>query len=346
MARNKLVIILFLCLLLAGINACKRKEQKEGPAKSSAQEIQVHIYIAAEETTPSLSEVAGTLEAVDYATISAKVSGVVDELPVSLGSTVKKGEVLLRIKADEISARVAQAKTNLDQARRNLEREKRLLAKNAVTRESVKTLEESLQIAEAAYNEAKTYLSYTTLIAPFNGIIAAKMVNRGDLATVGAPLLTLTDNATMQAVCHVPETFLPKIRTGDDLSVIIPAAGVETLGSIKEIAPVADAQSRTALVKLRVDKTENLRPGQFARVFLPGKVITSLYIPEEAVAYYGQMEKVFVAEDSFARLRLVRTGSHTDGKVEILSGLNQGERVIIPDTNATLMDGQPIRIIQ
>ena len=66
MARNKLVIILFLCLLLAGINACKRKEQKEGPAKSSAQEIQVHIYIAAEETIPSLSEVAGTLEAVDY----------------------------------------------------------------------------------------------------------------------------------------------------------------------------------------------------------------------------------------------------------------------------------------
>lgn len=344
MPRHRIILFLFLSLLLIGADGCRRQE-KQAPASAPLPEIAVRVMTATAEMVSSQNEVAGTIEAVERATISAKVTGVIEDMPVTLGSMVKKGDILLRLSAGEISARVTQARTNFDQVRRNLEREKRLLEQNAATRESVKSLEEAYQVAEAAYGEAKAFLAYTTVRAPFDGLVASKMANRGDLATAGVPLLELTDNKRLQAVCPVPETFLVTIRPGDELSVKVPAAGVETIGTVKEIAPVADVQSRTAVVKIDIPAAENLLPGQFARVLLPGAGSAVLLVPEEAVRRFGQMEKIFVVQEAHARLRLVRTGGRRNGRIEILSGLTIGEQVVIENTEK-LSDGQPVQVRQ
>lgn len=345
MSRNSILFFLSLSLLLIGVHGCERQEEHGRPARPPLPEISVRVQEATAEVISSQNEVAGTIQAVERATISAKVTGVIEELPVTLGSIVRKGDILLRIRAGEISAREAQARANFDQARRNLEREKRLLEKNAATRESVTSLEEAYQVAEAAYGEAKAFLSYTTVRAPFDGRVAGKMANRGDLATAGVPLLELTNNKRLQAVCPVPETFLSRIRPGDELTVKVPAAGVETTGRVKEIAPVADVQSRTAVVKIDIPWTADLLPGQFARVLLPGAGSTVLFVPEEAVSRFGQMEKIFVVQEAHARLRLVRTGERRDGRVEILSGLTPGEQVVV-DNTGQLLDGQPVQVRQ
>jgi len=112
---------------------------------------------------------------------------------------------------------------------------------------------------------------------------------------------------------------------------------------VAEVAPSADPISRTAPINLDISHNDNLRTGQFARVKLPGQNKQALFIPEAALVPSGQMERVFIAKDAKAELRLVRSGMRHDDVVEILSGLTPGETVIITN-NKQLKDGQPIEI--
>jgi len=334
-------------LLLAGFillaPACKGKEAAEHAQPVSPPVKEVRVVSAAAQPAQHQNEVVGTVTAAESATVAAKVTGVISSLPVSVGSAVRQGQVLVKISAAEISAPLAQAETQLAQARRNLEREQRLLAKEASTRETVKNLEEAVRFAEAGQLQAQTMVSYTTITAPISGLVAQKFTNVGDLATPGAPLLTIENNNRLQVAVPVPEALLAQIKSGDSLALSIPAANFSGPGWVVEIAPAGDPASRTATVKLAVT-APGLRPGQFARVTLPGASTDSaISLPASAVIAFGQMEKIFVVENSTAHLRLVRTGEHHDDRVEILSGLSGSEQVV-SEGAAALSDGQPVRV--
>jgi RND family efflux transporter MFP subunit len=291
------------------------------------------------------TEVVGTVRAVNQAVIAAKVTGTIEEMPVVLGSTVKSGDLLVKISAGEITANSVQAQAQLEQARRNLEREKKLLLKNAATAENVKSLEDTYRVAEAVHRGAVTMLSYTTITAPFDGEITAKMAGVGDLATPGTPLLHLEDSSKLQVEVSVPESLVLQIHPGDPLAIHIPAAGIDLQGVTAEIAPVADPLSRTATVKIDIAPGPQLRTGQFARVVIPGTRKESLFVPATAVQTFGQMEKMFVVSGDRARLRLVRTGAVIGDKVEILAGLEPGD-VIAVTSSSPLIDGQPVTAAQ
>jgi RND family efflux transporter MFP subunit len=258
---------------------------------------------------------------------------------------VKKGALLARISAGEIAARLSQAETQFGQAQRNLDREKRLLAQDASTRETVKSLEDAYRMAEAGLREARAMRDYTLITAPFAGIISQKMANAGDLATPGMPLLVLENTGQLQVVAAVPEGAALKIKKGDALAVTVPAAEFSQTGTVSEIGPSADTASRTALVKIRVHGGDSLRPGQYARVALPGgDGVNTLLVPETALFRFGQMERIFVIHNNTAQLRLVRSGEHREGQAEILTGLNGGEQVVIQG-GERLVDGQPVTIV-
>ncbi|HSH14373.1 MAG TPA: efflux RND transporter periplasmic adaptor subunit, partial [Desulfurivibrionaceae bacterium] len=177
----------------------------------------------------------------------------------------------------------------------------------------------------------------------FSGLVTEKIANVGDLATPGTPLLTLENNNRLQVAVAVPETLLARIKSGDALPLTVPAADYAGPGQVVEIAPAADPTSRTALVKLAVT-APGLRPGQFARVTLPGSgTDTAISLPASAVIAFGQMEKIFVVENAAAQLRLVRTGEKHDGRVEILAGLTGGE-LVVSEGAEQLSDGQPVRV--
>jgi len=337
-----LLTLLCACLLMTG--GCKQEAKHESkPQAPPGPALAVQVVTARETLTTSQNEVVGTVEAVQRATIAAKVTGTISEMPVVLGATVKQGDLLVKLSAAEISARLSQAETAVAQAKRNLEREERLLSQNASTRETVNAQSDAYQLAKAAQNEARTMLGYITIRAPFSGLVSQKLANAGDLATVGAPLLILENTDIVQAVAAVPEAQLATIKPGDSLKVRIPAAGIETTGKVAEIAPAGDAASRTSVIKLDLETTSALRPGQFVRVILPGLTTRSLMVPESSVSVFGQMERIFVVENNIAHLRLIRSGARREGTIEILSGLNPGEQVIVGDT-ARLADGQPVKV--
>ncbi len=326
------------------IGGCKGGENSDtGMVQTILPEQTVSVTEVREETARSRVEVVGTVEAVNKASISARVAGQIIELPVVLGSRVHTGDLLVKISAGEISAKVLQAEAQLSQARRNLTRENKLQKKGASTKETVKSLKDAVRIAEAAYEEATTMLEYTTITAPFSGTITRKIANIGDLASPGMVLLQIENGQTLQVLAHVPEILLLQVAVGDSLTIQIPAADITLTGEVAEVAPSADPTSRTAPVKINIPAGPDLRVGQFARVALTGTNETTLVIPDSAVISRGQMDIVFVVEGKAARMRLVRTGAVYDDGIEILSGLEPAEQVVVSGAEG-LQDGQPLTI--
>lgn len=341
MTLKKTILTVGALLLLCRATAWAEQPKKQPLPATAA----VHVFTVAEQEIPSLIEVVGTMQAVEQAAIAAKVTGTITEMPVVLGTRINKGDLLAKISAEEISAQLLQAQAQLAQARRNLEREQKLLKKQATTPETVKSMRDMFAIAEAGCRAAKAMLDYTTIKAPFSGVVSKKIAHVGDLATPGTPLLLVENDARLQVITAVPEGLLPNIKVGDTLPIRIPAADLATRGTIAEIAPVADPRSRTAQVKINIDPAPHLHTGQFARISIPEKNLKTLFIPASAVIIAGQMKKVFVAAGGTAHLRLVRTGSRNENLVEILAGLNPGDQVIV-DNNKLLVDGQPLSILQ
>lgn len=339
---KRFVLISMTVLALTG---CRGEHPAEEQAVKELPPVKVNVMTVLAQEAPKLTEVVGTVQPVDRAEIAAKVTGTIDKISVVLGSRVKAGDELIKINAGEISAKLIQAKAQLEQARRNLEREKKLLKKNAATPETVKSLEETFKIAEAAHREAAIMLSYATITAPFDGQITQKNANVGDLATPGVQLLQLEDNSNLQVVISVPEALVLQLKLGDTLPIHIPAADVDIQGTVSQIAPAADPLSRTSAVKLDIKESNLLRSGQFARVALPGTRKDTLFVPTGAVQQFGQMDKIFVVQDNIAHLRLIKTGAMVDQQVEILSGLEPGEKVVAA-LDDKIVDGQKVIIEQ
>ncbi|MFN2355214.1 MAG: efflux RND transporter periplasmic adaptor subunit [Desulfopila sp.] len=330
--------ILFFVLLTGG---CSSDNETAHTPAAPQEPVKVRTFEVAATRIADQVEIMATVQAAKSAVISSRISGNITEIHVSPGSFVQKNDDLVHISAEEISAKVLQARAQLSQAERNLKREQKLLQQKAATREAVKSLEDTLKIAQANYREAKTMLGYTTVAAPFDGRITRKIVDVGGLAVPGKPLLHIENEENIQVFTDVPETLASHVHMGMEMDISIPVASLNVTGTVAEITPIADRQSRTVAIKLDIDNYPALRSGQFARVRLPGTTVQTIVVPPETVHSFGQMERIFLEEQGRARLRLVRTGKHYDSGIEILSGLSDGDTIVYRE-EGRLHDGQPI----
>ncbi|GAB1490040.1 efflux RND transporter periplasmic adaptor subunit [Opitutaceae bacterium] len=332
----KPALLTFLALAGLGLAACSPPAERKSAFALPAVAVATAPVEAA--TLARTQPVAGTVRPVDRAVIAARVMGSVTRINAALGTRVAAGETLIELSAGEIGARLDQARAQLDQVDRELAREATLVAKGASSAESVRLLEDRRRAAAAAVAEATTLASYTTVTAPFAGIITRRLVEPGDLATTGRPLLELEGSDRLQAELAVPES-LETLPPGTALSVEVD--GALTSGRLTEFSPAADPTTRTRLAKVDLPAGTVIRSGQFVRVAWPAGTEDTLLVPASAVMLFGQMEQVFVAEDGRARLRLVKTGGAIGERVRILAGLSAGESVVVAPP-ATLRDGQPL----
>ncbi len=331
-----LALPLVAVLLLAG---CGRPS---GKASSAHEDAPLSIGTARVEAivAPRLQEVPATVRPVDRATLAARVMGRVAKLHAPIGGSVAAGAPVITLEAGEIEARLQQARAQLAQIERDLARETTLVAQGASSAEVARTLEDRRRAAQAAVQEVETLASYTTIAAPFAGVITGRRVEVGDLAVPGAPLLELEGPTRLRAEAQVPES-LPSPAVGATVAVRLDAAVVE--GRLAELSPSADPATRTRLAKIDLPDPAGARSGQFVRVLWPAGERRGLFVPASAVTRFGQMERVWVVEDGRARLRLVRTADADAGRVEILAGLSAEERIVLAPP-ATLRDGQPVTV--
>lgn len=239
-----------------------------------------------------------------------------------------KDDSASRQEFDEIKSRFQQAQAGLKKADAML----------AAAEQRVKKAEAAVSVASVGKKDA-------LILAPFNGKVSAKMIDIGDLATPGKPLLALEKTGKYTANLQLPEKYIETVANGKKVQVIIPALSHKPLtGTIKEIFPVADEKSRSFLIKVGLPHEKGLRSGMFARVLIPVARGRTLLIPSTALIRTGQLTGIYMVDDNnTARFRLIRIGRVIGESIEVLSGLKAGNRyVVVPPP--TLSNGDRVEV--
>jgi len=288
-------------------------------------------------------EVIGTVRARDTVEISSTVMGKIAELHCTLGARVKAGDVIAQLSVQELAARLDQARATLAQAELELGRTTKLRTSGATTGAEYDAALSRQRIAQAAQAEAVTMAGYAAVHAPFSGIVTAKRANQGDMAMPGRPLCVVEDLGALRFEATVPESLARAFAQAQAIQVRLDAAGPTLTTTVAEVSPNAEATSRTVLVKLALPRDPRLRAGAFGRAIVPTNQVRALTVPARAVVRNGQLEAVYVVGDGAARMRLVRTGRSADDRIELVSGLRDGEQVVV-DVADVLVDGQPVRV--
>lgn len=191
--------------------------------------------------------------------------------------------------------------------------------------------------AKSHLASAETVLSYASVVAPMDGIVTAKSVDAGTVVMPGTPLLTVEDPTRYRLEASLSEEFVGKVARGQQVTVATEHAQLP--GRVEEVVPAADAASRTFLVKVDLPRDCNCRSGEYGKALFPIGEEKRLLVPKSAVVGHGQLEGLFVVNpQGVVEYRLIKTGKALGERVEVLSGLADGER-IATSALARLHDG-------
>jgi len=179
--------------------------------------------------------------------------------------------------------------------------------------------------AEEVVKEAEIALGYTTIKAPESGEVLKRMVEKGDMALPGKPLVVLQTSGFLRLEAYVREGLITKVVPGSHLSVHIGTIGKTVDALVEEVVPYADPQTRTFLVKAALPHLPGLYPGMYGKLLIPVKEQEVVLIPVKAIRRIGQLELVKVKDKDTWKQRFVTTGQTLDENIEILSGLDGGE---------------------
>jgi membrane fusion protein, multidrug efflux system len=288
------------------------------------------------EATDSLDEVDRNIRAAESAREAARANEKLANTTFNRYQTLFARRSVSPQEFDEV-------RTKLEVASAERERAERLLQATTAQRKQVLA---RIDQAKADVSNARVNVGYAKLISPINGIVTSKQTDVGYLATPGSPLLTIEDNSRYQLAVAVEESRLGTIQLGEQAQLQIEALGSKELsGSVEEIVPASDPNSRSYIVKVGVPNVAGvqLRSGVYGKArFVSGQRQT-LAIAKTAITQRGQLTGVFVVDPSgLARLRLIKTGRTFGDNVEILSGLNAGEQIVM-EGPATIQDGTRVR---
>lgn len=306
----------------------------------------------------------GTVEPIDKVSLSTKATGWIDKIYVEEGQSVQKGAPLIKVRSKDIEAKrgqveaaIAEAQAHFKNAETNFQRIKTLYEKKAATQKELDDTQTAFDGARARLNavqarkkEIEEMLQYTFLKAPFDGSVTRKMLDAGDLANPGQPILQVENSAKVKVVAKVPEKEIQALRVGMPVRILIPASHIGSNDSsvtypIDRIVPSADPLSRQFDVHVIVDNSAgSIKPGMFARVQGGSSEGALLMVPKQAVFRRGQLQGLYVVNsENIAHLRWIRTGMEDGDQVEITSGLTIGEAVVI-EGGQLLTDGQPVEV--
>ncbi|MDO8925784.1 MAG: efflux RND transporter periplasmic adaptor subunit [Sideroxyarcus sp.] len=286
----------------------------------------------------------GVVEATRQSTVSAQISGRVKALFFDVGDRVSKGQVILKIDEREADqalagsrAQLSQAQAALQNARLNYERSQQLFEQKFISQAALDKAKSDFEMAkaqadasEAGAQQSALSQSYTSVIAPYGGVVSARMVEMGEMVTVGKPLMTGFDPSQLRVIANVPQHKLKEIGARPSVMVEVPSLSRWIKSATVTVQPSADARTHSTQVRVDLPANQaNLYPGMFVRThFVVGKE-NKMLIPVSSVVRRSEVVAVYVVDDKgMPRLRQVRLGeANAQNEIEVLAGLNVGEQV-------------------
>jgi len=326
-ARARLRVAVALIVLAAA--GCARG----GPGGGfSMPPMPVETAVASKERVFDRFEAVGSIEAGDAITVASEIAANVVSLPYREGRPVEKGAVLAQLDDSQLKAEVDRTSALRDQARSTYERVKSVVEQGAGSAQDLDDAAAALKVAEANHALAETRLSKARITAPFDGVVGSKRVSPGAYLKVGDAITDLARISELKVIFSAPERYLAKLTPGAAASVSTTAyPGYSLSGRIDVIDPVLDPETRSARVTARLrNPGGKFRPGMSANVSVVlSERMNALTIPNEAVFAEGNQTLVYVVKaDSTVARRAVKLGTRLTDVVEVVQGLEPGERVV------------------
>jgi membrane fusion protein (multidrug efflux system) len=319
------------------------KEGRRGPQQPP---VPVAVEAVSTGAISSYYKATATLAAEKEAEVLARVTGVVSALECEEGDLVTKGSVLLRIDPREYDLRVAQAEANTSNLKDRFDRMNNMYEQQLVSAEEFEDVKNQLKAAEAAEGLARLDLSYTAVRSPFVGHVVRRLVDVGQNISAGTSLFVVSDFDPLLAVVHVPSKEFKKLKPDQPVQLVLDSNQTRLDGRIKLVSPIIDPSSGTIKVTIEIrEYPQGTRPGDFAEV----RIVTerragSTLIPKNAVFTDRGEQIVYVAADSTAERRVVEVGFQDDVSAEILSGVTDGENVVVKGQRS-LKHGAAIKVL-
>jgi RND family efflux transporter MFP subunit len=302
-------------------------------------------------------EASGTITAWQEVPVGAETGGLrAVEVYADEGSYVRQGQVLVKMNDAVLAsqqaqqdAAVASAKAQLAQASAALERAQELKGKGFLSQASLdqalatqRSAMANVAAAQASLAETSTRRGQTDVRAPVGGLITSRSVVKGQIVAAGTELFRLVRDGRLELNAQVPEQDLAAVRPGMPATVM--GNGVSTTGTVRIVTPQVDPQTRVGLARIALSAGSALKPGMFATASIAGGAVPSLTVPQASIVYRTDQSGVYVLDaSSHVHFRPVKTGERVADKVEVLAGVNAGERVVAQGAGF-LSDGDLVRV--
>jgi membrane fusion protein (multidrug efflux system) len=319
------------CSAAVVATGCKKNEPAAG-AGPAGFAVQAVVVEATRQPVSEALSLVGTITANEFVELKSETEGTVQEILFKEGQAVEKGSLLVRLDESKFAAAVAEAEANFKLSKANYDRAKQLFADKLISQQEFDHAAAQFQANQAGVDLKKRQLKDTRIHAPFEGIMGARQISPGQVISKESTLTWLVDLDPVKVEVNVPERFVGQLAVGQNIDLAVAAyPGRRFTGEVFFITPFVDATTRTALVKAQIQNPKHeLKPGMFANLDLMLKLKeNAVVIPESSVIPSGDRTVVYVVDaNDTAQLRPVKLGIRQAGLVEIVTGLQGGERVV------------------
>jgi membrane fusion protein (multidrug efflux system) len=338
-------------LLGAAAVACNGAEGKSKGAAAGAGSgggmppMPVEVVAARSDTVVDAILATGQIEAMQSVELRPDIEGRIAEILVREGATVARGAPLFKVDDAELRAEVAQAEAERDLARQSLARTRELLGQKASSQSELEHAEATSRSTEAQLALLKVRLDRTVVRAPFAGVAGERHVSVGDYVTTSSPLVMVQTVSPQRAAFQVPERYADQLKVGQQVTFRVAAlTGREFTGRVDFVDPLVQLPGRTITVKAVVaNPRRELQAGMFIEVRLATAVRPqAVIIAEDAVLPIQGSSFVWVVQDGKATRRQVELGVRTPGLVDVRSGVEAGEQVVVGGQER-LAEGAPVQ---
>jgi membrane fusion protein (multidrug efflux system) len=317
----KLMLPVIISLFLISCDP-KKEEQKLGPPPVS-----VDIMIAEMNDFTSSIEVNGTVLSEDMVELRSEISGRITYLNIPDGAMVSKGTILVRINDVDLQAQLEQQKVQLDLSVKTEQRLKTLLNVNGIDQATYDASLNEVHIREAAIKVIRAQIEKTIIRAPFSGRLGLRLVSLGAYVSPTTLIGTLTQSDQIKIDFSVPETYENLVKVGNTVKIETTHSNQKLIAEIHAIEPQINTATRNLKVRARL-KTGTVRPGSFVKVYLTSNKKT-IVVPTNAIIPDALSNMVFIVKKNKAVYRKVETGMRTPDNIEIVSGIEPGDSVVV-----------------
>lgn len=349
--KSKHIIYLLLAVVLGGMifYRISQNKDKEGEGKGKGGNDKkpaavTGIVLRPQVFSDNLS-LSGSIEANEQVEIRSEVSGIVESINFTEGSTVAKGQHLFKINDLELRAQLSQARTKQTLASENERRAKLLLQKEAISQEEYDIASADYRSAQAQTQLIQAQIAKTSVKAPFSGKIGLRSISKGTYVTPTAVIANLLNTSQVKITFSIPEKYAGQMKVNTLISFTVSGSSQQYSAKVYAVEPSIEVATRTLKMRAVAQNQDGkLIPGTFANIALPlDKITDALLVPTEALIPVQNGKKVFVAVGGKAREIMVETGARTDKDVLVLSGLKAGDTLLTSGV-MTLKDDSPVKV--